>query len=176
MNMMKYIVVVIAALLFTACGKEEEKYKIPSAPVSFSIDLGYLDNHLDTGGNVGIYLKDSNTKKKYDELVSDVKYVKTYLATRASLTSYAGFSGLLIINIGDGLSDTPFNVFDLCCPYEDQESIRVVPTDNITLVCPSCQSVYNLYSGARISGITSQSLQSYYIKKTGNTSFLVYYP
>lgn len=56
MNRLKYSLI-ISLILFLSCGKEEVKYNIPDAPVSFVINTNALDTHLAGGGNVGIYIR-----------------------------------------------------------------------------------------------------------------------
>ncbi|SBV94029.1 hypothetical protein [uncultured Dysgonomonas sp.] len=169
-------ILIIGLLMFvvSSCGKEEEKYTIPAAPVQFFIYPNSFDNHLMGGGNIGIYLKNQQDKENYDKLVANIKEVKTYIGIRAGLPSYLGYSGLMVVNTT--LSDAPYAVFDLCCPHEDMVSIRVVPTNEGTVKCPECGSIYDIFTGVRKSGVTKENLQSYRIVNDDGTRFRIFYP
>jgi len=179
MKVLKYILIIVTiSTLFFRCGKEEPRYTVPSAPVSFTINLSSLDNHLEGGGHIAVYLKNNKDKADYDELITGVKSVRSFVGVRAGLPSYLGFSGLLIINTASSLSDHPFAVFDLCCPREDLINVRIIPTDEGTAVCPKCGAVFDLLSGTGrcTNGISSENLQSYHIRKENQNEFRVYYP
>lgn len=180
MGILKYISIIsLLSILFLGCGKEESRYTVPVSPVNFTINLRGLDNHLDGGGHIAVYLKSTKDKDTYDNLVGDNGLVKTFMGIRASGSSYLGHSGLLIINTASVLSDTPFAVFDLCCPHEDLVDVRVVPTkDGSTVKCPKCGAIYNILTGMGrcTNGISSENLQSYYIRRENENEYRIYYP
>lgn len=161
---------------FSSCGKEEPKYTIPASSVNFIINTSFLDNHLSSGGNIGIYLR-SKDKSEYDKLITNIKSVKTYQGDGRSGNPRLGYSGLMIINTGAILGETPYAAFDLCCPNEKRENVRVVPTNDGTAECPHCHSTFDIMlgSGRPISGVASENLQSYYVSREGQDEFRIYY-
>lgn len=177
MNNLKYILIILL-ILFLSCGKEEMKYNIPDAPVSFVINTNALDTHLAGGGNVSIYVR-SKDKAAYEKLLTGVTVAKAYMAER-SQTSFVGYSGLLVINTGSMLGSTPFAAFDLCCPYEAQENIRVVPTNDGKAQCPQCKSTFTILNGTggAISGPAqkeAKNMKPYSIERQGEYQFRIFY-
>lgn len=171
-------IVGLISLIALSCSKDEPNYTIPARPVGFKINTNVADSHLANTGNIGVYIY-AKDKSNYDNLLSGVKGVKSYSAPRLS-GEYIGFSGLMIINTGSTLTPTPFAVFDLCCPNEDMENIRVVPTNDGTAKCPQCNSTYEIIfgTGRPLSGPALEKrdfLQSYYITATGQSEFRVFY-
>lgn len=174
-KIVKYIFVVVSLFLFLACEREEPKYTIPARPAYFTINTAFLDNNLANIGSINIYIKSSD-KNAYDVLLNGVKGVQTFEAPRLE-NEYIGYSGLLIINTGSTLSPTPFAAFDLCCPHEGMEKVRVIPTNNGNAKCPKCGSVYDIIlgTGQVLEGISTKNLQSYYVAPVGNSAYRVYY-
>jgi hypothetical protein len=155
MNMMKYIVVVIAALLFTACGKEEEKIIVPGYP-NFKVDINNQDTELRTPGNMKVF-------------------TKPRLAGES-----VGYSGLLVVsNIIQDNGVISLSAYDLCCPNEKLREVAVVPSaeDGIA-TCSKCGKMYDLFSGGYEKSSTSSSrlrLQFYTVRsESNNTIFYIY--
>lgn len=171
-------IISLTTLLFLACGKEEPRYSVPAAPVNFTINTNFLDDYLANTGNIGIYIR-SKDKASYDDLVAGVKGVKTFSGDRAGI-SLIGFSGLLVINTGSSLTSTPFAAFDLCCPVEGLEQIRIVPTSEGTAECPQCKSIFTILNGTgkAISGRAAENnknLQSYLVESKGDSEYRIFY-
>lgn len=177
MKKIKYIVLIVV-LVFLGCENEKPKYTIPASRVNFTINTSYLDNNLNNTGNINVYLR-SKDKANYEKLVANVKGLQVLNGDRAGI-SYIGYSGLLVINTGSTLTPTPFAIFDLCCPVEGLEHVRVLPTNNGIAKCPQCNSTYDIIFGTGIpkSGPALEkrsSLQSYYIAPRGQNEFRIYY-
>lgn len=175
MKALKYIFI-ISAILLASCGKEEAKYNIPDSPVNFTFNTNALDTHLAGAGNVAIYLL-SRDKSDYDKLLAGVSVAKSYNAERTQ-ASLVGYSGLLVINTGSLLGNTPFAAFDLCCPYEAQMSTRIVPTNNGTAECPKCKSSFMILNGTgkAVSGPAekeAKNLKPYSIERRGESEYRV---
>lgn len=175
MRVIKYILVIGIAYLLSACGKEEPKYTIPAKPVDFKFNTSAVDHNLANIGSMSVYIKAAD-KSAYDKQLTGVKGVQTFIAPRLS-NEYIGYSGLLIINTGSTLNPTPFAAFDLCCPHERLEAIRVVPTNDGTAKCPKCGSVYDIIfgTGQVMKGVSSEKLQTYYVASIGNSAYRVFY-
>ncbi|NDV79597.1 hypothetical protein [Dysgonomonas sp. 511] len=173
---LKYIIA--AAILLVSCGKEESKHNIPDAPVNFIINPATgLDTHLNSGGNIGIYIK-SKDKEAYDKLIRGVTVAKSYIAERTA-SSLVGYSGLLVVNIGI-LGDKPFAAFDLCCPNEARQNIRIVPTNEVSGRCPECGSTFSLLDGTGrpLSGPAEKDakfLKPYYVERLNENEYRIFY-
>lgn len=179
MKIVRYIFIIgLISLFVSACSKDEPRYSIPARPVAFKINTNTTDSHLANTGNIGIYIY-AKDKANYDNLLSGVKGVKTYSAPRLS-GEYIGFSGLMVVNTGSTLTPSPFAVFDLCCPNEDIENIRVVPTNDGIARCPQCKSTYDIIfgTGRPLSGPALEKrdfLQTYYITPVSQYEFRIFY-
>lgn len=180
MKQLKYIIILGIILTVFSCGKDEPKYSIPAAPVNFLLNTTSWDNHLAAGvGNICVYIR-TNDKGEYDKLVAGVKSVKTFNSERAGGSYLVGYSGLLVINTGSTFTPTPYAAFDLCCPNEGIQTIRVLPTDNGVAECPVCKSTFDILngSGMALSGEAKnqkKNLQSYYISQKSGSEFLIFY-
>ncbi len=85
-----------------------------------------------------------------------------------------GFGGILLFH---GYNDEYF-AFDLACPYELNENIRVEPNGTGQAVCPVCGSVYAIGwgTGALQSGVAKEGLkkyQVYYLSLSGGDKIRV---
>lgn len=139
---MKRPVVVLLLILLSAvaCVDKTEEFTIPFAPVNFEVHLASYD----------VELRNALAYKVFTE------------AERRRNTDRFGFAGLLVV------SDVTGNLlfaYDLCCPYEDNKSIKVLPDGNGKAECTSCGSVFvTMYGqGSVVKGPASQSLQRYRI-------------
>lgn len=133
------IIPFICLFLLSACGKEEEKQVIPWHQVNFTINLNNQDVKLKTPGNTMSY------------------------TSRRLETDYIGFSGLLVVCGYDG---TLF-AYDLCCPYEAIQAVKVTPLTDGTAKCSKCGSIYNIMDGFgnAKSGPSKTHLQRYIVRK-----------
>lgn len=128
-------------LLIVSCSKGD-KIRVPYARVYFVVDLQFKDKEL-----------------------SAILINKTFTEPR-NAGEYVGYSGLLVVH---GIDDN-YYAFDLCCPYDAQKSIRVVPTElGTTAVCAHCESEYDIsYGGGYpVAGPSTYSLQRYNVERRG---------
>ena len=142
-------------LLFLVFSCKDEIYStIPNAPVSYKLNLNFLDTQLNAG--VGAY-----------EVIT-----KPRLAT-----DRLGYGGLLIVN-GIG-SDPTVNLYayDLACPNENNRTLiepqntsqSGIPTA-ITAKCPKCGAIFNIIDGNGTPQSGSKYyLRSYRVMPTGNS-------
>ncbi len=166
---MKYIrlLLLVLCVSFCSCGDEEEKSNIPDYTVNLLLHPTGIDDYLSTIGNIGIYLPASD-KVVYEKLIGGLKGVKVYTAPRLSGEAI-GYSGLLVIRTGvDTDMISGLAAFDLCCPNEVMQSMRVVPTSKGTAKCSLCGSEFNLWENGRaIEGSAKASnykLKSYHVR------------
>ncbi|MGC9151860.1 MAG: hypothetical protein ACP5F6_08905 [Microbacter sp.] len=91
---------------------------------------------------------------------------QSYITPNSGLEAL-GFGGILVVHT---LDDT-YAAFDLACPYEAQQNIRVVVQPDLTAKCPVCGSVYRIMDGTGwpISGPSRHKLQQYHVYPSGTT-------
>ena len=123
-------------MIVESCTDESQIFTIPYAPVSFRIDLNGLDYEL----------KEALT-------------FKTFTEKRLS-EDKIGFSGILLVS---DITASSIYAYDLCCPYEDNKSIKVDPLIGGKAKCNNCGSVFvTMYGlGTPESGPSNESLQMY---------------
>jgi hypothetical protein len=143
-HLMKKIILSIF-LVFTVFSCKEEFYStIPTAPVSYKLNLNFQDQSLNAG--TGAYLCITKKRLESDRL---------------------GYGGLLIVN-GIGQKTVNLYAYDLACPVEAHSDVLVVPENTssagiptaITAKCPKCRAVYNIIDGYG----TPQSGSKYYLR------------
>ncbi|NDV67351.1 hypothetical protein [Dysgonomonas sp. 25] len=172
-----YIILLLAGILIPSCSDNDPDYVIPATPVSFRINLSTTDNHLNSPGNVGIYIP-KNKMFEYNQSLNGVTIAKVYGTPRAGgANEYYGYSGVLIFNTGIQTSSSGLVAYDLCCSYEQQVETRVVPTNDYRAKCPKCNSVFNLYEdGKAMSGPATtkgKKLQLYRVFTSANNEFYI---
>lgn len=175
MRNLLYSVIFLSLGLFS-CGDDDVKSNIPYVSFHFMIDLNYLDKHLnESAGNTCVYLT-REVKSEYDKLLTDNEFVKTYTVPRAAIDNgNPGYSGLLVVNTGipDETIGKPLCAFDLCCPQENQQDIRVVPEAAFKVKCPKCGNVFNLQTNGTSETKDGLKLRQYRIKAIGNNEFQI---
>jgi len=133
----------LSFVLLSSCdSKEEEKHKIPWAPVNYTINIEGADHDL----------KNPATTKTYPS---------SQLAGR-----HVGFSGLLVVcGLRTHSNGAPMlYVYDLCCPNEGVKDKQVIPSsDGLTAKCPHCNTEFDIISGLGNvkSGTSPEGLQRY---------------
>ncbi len=132
------VVLLLLLLLFVACVDEAGEFTIPIAPVNFEIHLVSYDVELRNALAYKIFTEEARRRD----------------------TDRFGYAGLLVVT--DAAGSTLF-AYDLCCPYEDNKNIKVVPVGDGKAECPSCGSVFvTMYGqGSVAQGPARQSLQRY---------------
>lgn len=71
------------------------------------------------------------------------------LKTPPTAGERVGFGGILIYTSFD--QDEPYYAFDLACPNEAEQNIKVVPNDLGQVVCEKCGTVYDIFTGTGLS-------------------------
>lgn len=143
MKFLKYYVLAIVFFCLPSCDNNQTEYTIPYARVHFKINV-----------------------RSQDAILNGVFGYKTFTAARNS-GEYVGYGGLLAFCYGISEDGLPLiNVFDLCCPHEDDASIKITPNDIGEATCSKCGTKYDLSTGYPISGVSKQQLQRYYVGYT----------
>lgn len=136
----KILVLIVSIGCFFSCGEDEQTYTIPQSAVNLTVNLNGADNILNT-----LY-----AYKTYESVSGQTAY------------TYLGYAGILLFCADINSEGIPvLNAFDLCCPYEDNRNVKVTPTQDRKAVCSKCKSEYDLLTGMRISGPSTERLQSY---------------
>ncbi|MDR2622262.1 MAG: hypothetical protein LBC48_06730 [Dysgonamonadaceae bacterium] len=166
--MKNFIISILFICIVFSC-KEEIYSTIPTAPVSYKLNLNLypVDNQLNAG--TGAYLCITQKRLETDRL---------------------GYGGLLVVN---GIGEDVVNIYayDLACPNEANRDILVVPENiskagiptAITAKCPKCGAVYNIVDGYKHGdeyygyGIPQSGskyyLRAYRVVKTASMEFVV---
>ena len=84
-----------------------------------------------------------------------------------------GFGGILVVHTIQG----EYKAFDLACPKESRNSVRVYVDDDYNAVCPECGSkfevILNSGSGMCIAGTAKYPLRSYMVIGSGSNKLTV---
>lgn len=127
-------------ILLSGC---EDNYisSIPDFPVNLAIDLRLAPYNTSLRNNSNSY-----------ELFEKPRMGK-------ELIDKIGFGGIIVYADFEG----KFCAFDLACPHEAKNSIKVKPNDLGQVVCDSCGSVYDISFGIGhpIKGPAKESLKRY---------------
>lgn len=146
--MYKVIVAVVLLLGMVSCGDTYQS-DIPNMRVRMEIDLlqsPYFKINEST------YFLEVKQPSKYNE--------------------YVGYSGLIIgYTVLNG-----FCVYDLCCPIEAQQNVRVsIQKESWKAVCSQCGSEYDLMNnGVLTKGEKGAYLKPYKAEKTGEYSLYIH--
>jgi nitrite reductase/ring-hydroxylating ferredoxin subunit len=91
--------------------------------------------------------------------------------TLTAVGGYMYFSGGSRGIIAFRKSTDAFNAFDRHCPYEPEKSCGIlsVQSDNVTMKCACCASVFSLWDGSLQSGPAYQPLKTYNTTFDGTT-------
>lgn len=136
------IFILLLGVCLSSCDKINEESPVPKYTVSFSIDYRIYAPILDTQGG-------------YYTIIKPTEYGQ-----------YLGYSGLLIFH---GFDDR-FYAFDLCCPYECEREIRIVPEATGRATCPECGSEYDIGfgTGRPTKGPSTKFLRRYNVTVSGS--------
>ncbi len=141
--MKKSLSIIFFLIFILTCVDDTARLTIPYAPVNFTIDLN-----------------------GYDHSLRDGMAYKVFTEPRIS-SDRLGYAGLLAAADATG---SAVYVYDLCCPYEDDKNIRVIPRGDGKAECPKCNSVFitmfgydGFGFGTPETGPSKESLQSYHV-------------
>lgn len=87
-----------------------------------------------------------------------------------SVTDRIGYGGILVYTGFDG----EYYAFDMACPYEAKQTIRVHPNDIGQAICESCGSVYEIGYGIGYpsSGKAKEALKRYKAILSGDILYI----
>jgi nitrite reductase/ring-hydroxylating ferredoxin subunit len=137
-----YLIISVLALLFVNCN-DNVISSIPDFPV-------YLELNLTT-----TYPTFKNS------------YLKFLLFKQGVfVTDRIGYGGILVYTGFDG----SYYAFDMACPYEAKQNIRVYPNNAGQAVCEGCGSVFDIgYGiGAPSKGLAKEALKRYKATLSGD--------
>jgi len=86
------------------------------------------------------------------------------------VTDRIGYGGILVYSGLDG----EYYAFDMSCPYEAKQNIRVHPNGNAQVVCEGCGSVFDIGYGIGnpSSGKAKEALKRYKAMLSGDVLFV----
>lgn len=156
---------IILTVLLASCGEEENPQTIPYAPCNFVINTRGFQEYLNSPFTIGAFVKD---KASFESKLTNASVVKVYDFPNWASEKH-GFGGVMVINNNGSLV-----AYDLCCPNEDNASIRVLPNNDFKAKCPKCKSEFALLSGgAPVSGPVREKLQQYRVNNNGNGEYRI---
>jgi len=79
----------------------------------------------------------------------------------------AGYVGILAICLYNSNGAIDVFAYELCCPHEaPQKNELQLKSDNWTLECPKCKSIFSLINGGKVvSGASTHNLKRYAVRK-----------
>lgn len=127
---------------------KNRKLHIISLFIFFIMISGCEDRYISSIPNYPVSMQ-LNLTTGYPTFKDNVYQVLTFTQPRHDHIDYIGYGGVLVIC---GLSSTnaePFQyyAFDMACPYEADQNIRVIPNESGQAICESCGSVYDIGMG-----------------------------
>ncbi len=135
-------------------------FLLVSCDNSYNSSIPDFPVHLELNLLVSPYTKLKNSVNQF--LIID---------KRINATDAIGFSGILVYTDFDG----KYCAFDLCCPYEAQQNVKIKPNDIGEAVCEKCGSVFSIGHGIGdpISGPAKQPLKRYKTFVQGDVLYIV---
>lgn len=145
----------LSPILLYSCGETQSIYVITPAEVNFKINTNSTDKELTTPSNI-----------------------KTFTSPRLANESI-GRSGLLVICSAHTITGSIYGLYayDLCCPYENAQNIRVSPNQKDgTAKCSTCGTVYDVFNGlgSVVSGPSKNGLQRYNVRYASSEPGIFY--
>lgn len=145
--MKKSWVCLIVVLLMLSCAKTEEA-RIPYREVYLELDLTFEDKDLLNVNNSKIF------------------------TSRRNAADRIGFGGVIVYHSPYDSGYGSYVAYDLACPYEAEASTKLSidpESAGVYVICPKCQSRYELATGfAESSSISTYRLQQYMIQQSGS--------
>ncbi len=145
---MKRIIVCLIAVLALSCGKVNVS-NIPYAPVFLELDLTFKDK----------------------DLVGALNYKEFTTANGQIYGTRLGYGGVLVV-CGFNASgvQTQYHAYDLCCPYEANQNIKVKADNTGWAQCPQCGTKYEIAygTGTPADGPSEYALTRFVVTQQGN--------
>jgi len=149
-----YILLTVLAFSFAGC-KDNVQSSIPDFPVSLRLDL-------------------TSTYPTFKNSVNQFLTFKTPI----NATDRIGYAGIIVctgISLDDA-GNSQYYAFDMACPYEAKNTIRVYPdtTGLPQVICEKCGSVFDTSFGYGnpISGPAKEFLKSYRTSLSGDNLYI----
>jgi nitrite reductase/ring-hydroxylating ferredoxin subunit len=145
-----YLFVGLLALQFASCD-DTYKSSIPDYPVHLELNLA------------AEYSTFRNSTNKSFTFIRGI-------TPGIPETNYTGFGGILVYSGFDG----QYYAFDMSCPYEAKQNIRVHPNDIGQAICDSCKTVFNIGYGIGdpASGPAKETLRRYKTNLSGDILYI----
>ena len=142
---------------------------IPFLALSFA---SCNDNVISSIPDFPVYLELNLTstyptfRNSYNKSIIFIKGITPNIPTNR----YTGFGGILVYTDLNG----EYCAFDMSCPYEAKQNIRVYPNDLGQTVCEGCGSVFDIgsRSGYPISGKAKEALKRYKTMFSGDVLYI----
>jgi nitrite reductase/ring-hydroxylating ferredoxin subunit len=147
-NLFKRTGLLLGVMMILTVACKETKSSIPVRSVSLTLNLVGEDVALKS---IGAY--------------------KTYTTASTGL-EVLGYGGILVVHA----YDDSYYAFDLACPYEVNDTIRVAVQSDLSAKCPQCGSRYRITDGSgwRIEGPSDEKLKQYHVYPSGNYLYVTY--
>ena len=154
----KYILCFLFAFSFTGC--DDNYYSsIPDVPVYIKLNLTAAHATFKNSSNQFLIYQKGEV---YNDLVGGLGYGGVLV-----------YSGLSLDDSGNAV----YYAFDMSCPYEAKQNIRVYPKDDGfgEVICEKCGSVYNIgYGfGNPTSGPSTEALKKYHATLSGYDDLII---
>ena len=148
-----YLFIPLLAFIFAGCN-DNVISSIPDFPV-------YLEINLATGPY------NTTLRNTINESCIFIKGITKGMP----VTNYTGFGGILVYT---GF-DRNYYAFDMACPYEAKQNIRVYPNDIGQAVCEGCGSVFDIGYGIGnpSSGKAKETLKRYKVTLSGDILYIM---
>ena|ERR1035437_4747793 len=141
--------------------------------LSFAIFFaGCNDNTQSSIPDFPVYLE-LNLTSTYPTFRNSTNHSLTFIkgiTQGIPVTNSLGFGGILV---NTGL-DGEYYAFDMACPYEAKQNIRVYPNDIGQAICEGCGSVFDIGFGIGnpVSGKAKETLKRYKANLSGDILYI----
>ena len=133
--------------------------------VLLSLILGSCNDNVQSSIPIFPVYLELNLATTYTTFKDNINESLTFVK-RINEIDRIGFGGILVYVGFDG----QYYAFDMCCPYEAEQNVRVYPNDIGQAVCEKCSSVFDIGYGIGnpSSGLAKEVLKRYRAALSGN--------